>query len=95
MVGRGAEPDTDLWVTKDESQADVVTRYQRACRHADATINELDLAAAGRVPGWPRPEVTLHTMLVHVPSETSRHAGHADIVREHLDGAVGSAAPFA
>jgi len=28
-------------------------------------------------------------MLVHVLSETSRHAGHADIVREHLDGAAG------
>jgi hypothetical protein len=31
-------------------------------------------------------------MLVHVLSETSRHAGHADIVRELLDAAVGSAA---
>lgn len=34
-------------------------------------------------------------MLVHVLSETSRHAGHADIVREHLDGAVGSTASSA
>ena len=87
-----AEPDADLWVTADESRTDVVTRYERACRHADRTIEELDLAAPGRVPGWPRPDVTLHVMLVHVLSETSRHAGHADIIREHLDGAVGSGA---
>jgi len=66
-----------------------VDRYGRACAHSDATIAELDLDALGHVPSWPRPDVTLHSMLVHVLSETSRHAGHADIVREHLDGAVG------
>ncbi len=33
--------------------------------------------------------MTLHTMLVHVLAETNRHAGHADILREHLDGAAG------
>jgi hypothetical protein len=33
--------------------------------------------------------VTLHTILVHMIAETDRHAGHADIVRELIDGAVG------
>jgi hypothetical protein len=33
--------------------------------------------------------VTLHRILVHVVAETHRHAGHADIVRELIDGAVG------
>jgi hypothetical protein len=33
--------------------------------------------------------VTLHRILVHVTAETHRHAGHADIVRELIDGAVG------
>jgi hypothetical protein len=33
--------------------------------------------------------VTLHRILVHVIAETHRHAGHADIVRELIDGAVG------
>ena len=36
--------------------------------------------------------MTLHQMLVHMSVETARHAGHADIVRELLDGAVGSRA---
>lgn len=36
-----------------------------------------------------RTEVTLHRILVHVIAETPRHAGHADIVRELIDGAVG------
>jgi hypothetical protein len=59
--------------------------------HADATIAELPLDAAGSVPWW-RPErrdVTLHQVLVHVIAETHRHAGHADIVRELIDGTAG------
>jgi len=43
------------------------------------------------VPWWPadRNEVTLHHILVRVATETARHAGHADIVRELIDGAAG------
>lgn len=87
-----AEDGADMWATEDESRAEIVDRYGRACTHSDATIDDLDLGAVGHVPGWPSPDVTLRAMLVHVLSETSRHAGHADIVREHLDGAVGSTA---
>jgi Protein of unknown function (DUF664) len=57
--------------------------------HADATIHDLPADAPARVPWWPQPEVTLHTMLVHVLAETNRHAGHADILREQLEGAAG------
>jgi hypothetical protein len=65
--------------------------YARAAEHSDATIAELDLDSPGRVPHWPadRAEVTLAHMLVHVATETHRHAGHADICRELVDGAVG------
>jgi len=43
------------------------------------------------VPWWPpeRRHPTLHCVLVHMIAETHRHAGHADIVRELVDGAVG------
>jgi len=34
--------------------------------------------------------VKLFNILVHILSETNRHAGHADILREQLDGAVGT-----
>jgi hypothetical protein len=49
------------------------------------------LEAAGHVPWWPpeRSEVTLHRILVHTIAETHRHAGHADIVRELIDGSAG------
>jgi len=58
--------------------------------HSDATITELDIDSPGHVPWWPRPDVTLFNVLVHMLTETSRHAGHADILREQLDGATGT-----
>jgi hypothetical protein len=44
------------------------------------------------VAWWPRPDVKLFNVMVHVLTETNRHAGHADILREQLDGAVGTEA---
>lgn len=87
----GAEPNADMWATADESREDVLRLYLRAWEHDDATVRELPLDAVGRVPWWPpdRCEVTLHRVLVHVVAETHRHAGHADIVRELVDGAAG------
>lgn len=41
------------------------------------------------MPWWPRPNVKLFNVPVHVLTETHRHAGHADILREQLDGSVG------
>ena len=79
-----------LWVDEQESRADILDGYERACRHADATIEALPIDASGRVPWWPQPDVTLFTVLVHVLTESNRHAGHADILREQLDGGVGA-----
>ncbi len=87
----GAEPNADMWATSDESRDQIVSLYRRAWAHSDATIDSLPLDAIGHVPWWPeeRSEVPLHKILVHMIAETHRHAGHADIVRELIDGAVG------
>ena len=86
-----AEPNADMWATVEESRDQIVGLYHRVWAHSDATIDALALDAIGRVPWWPgdRGEVTLHLVLVHVIAETNRHAGHADIVRELIDGEVG------
>lgn len=86
-----AEPNADMWATADESREQIVALYHRAWAHSDATIDALTIDAVGRVPWWPddRSEVTLHRILVHMLAETHRHAGHADIVRELIDGAAG------
>ncbi len=90
-LDEGAEPNADLWATAEESREQIVSLYHRAWVHADATISALSLDAIGRVAWWPpeRSEVTLHLIMVHMIAETHRHAGHADIVRELIDGAVG------
>ncbi|MGD1032964.1 MAG: DinB family protein [Candidatus Dormibacteria bacterium] len=81
----------DMWATAGESREMIVGLYRRVWAHADATIDALGLEAIGHVPWWPeeRSEVTLQLILVHMIAETSRHAGHADILRELIDGAVG------
>ena len=85
-----AAPNADLYATADESREQIVDLWERAWAHADATIDALPLDAPGHVPWWgDKSDVTLHLILVHMTAETHRHAGHADIVRELIDGNVG------
>ncbi len=86
-----AEPNSDMWATPDESRESITHLYQRVADHSDATINALALNAAGDVAWWAaeRRQVTLQQIVVHMIAETHRHAGHADIVRELIDGSVG------
>ncbi|PZG06275.1 DinB family protein [Nonomuraea aridisoli] len=86
-----AETNADMWATADESREDILALYRRVWAHADATVEALPLDTVGEVPWWPgeRRHPTLHLILIHVIAETNRHAGHADIVRELIDGAAG------
>jgi uncharacterized damage-inducible protein DinB len=90
-LDEGAEPNADMWATAEQSREEIVGLYRRVWQHSDTTIDVLALDAVGRVPWWPpeRHEVTLHRILVYMIAETDRHAGHADIVRELIDGSAG------
>ncbi|MCQ4211203.1 DinB family protein [Streptomyces longispororuber] len=85
------DPEKDMYATADETREQIVAGYRRAWTHSDAAIDALALDTVGTVPWWPegRNEATFHHLLVRVLSDTQRHAGHADILREGLDGAVG------
>jgi uncharacterized protein DUF664 len=83
---------TDLWVTEGETREQIIGFYRRAWDHADTTIDTLAIDAPGHVPWWPRPDVKLFNILVHILADTGRHAGQADILREQLDGAIGTSA---
>jgi uncharacterized damage-inducible protein DinB len=84
--------DADMWAAESESREEILEFFDRSSQHADATIETLPLDATGLVPWWSedRRNVTLHRILVHVIAEFARHAGHADIIRETLDGATGN-----
>jgi hypothetical protein len=85
------DPMSDMFAFPDESRADVVGLYKKAWAHSDATFDALPLDALGHVPHWPAAtnEVTLHQVMVHMLADTQRHAGHADIIRELIDGSAG------
>ncbi|WP_284978069.1 DinB family protein [Arthrobacter sp. fls2-241-R2A-200] len=86
-----AEPDSDMWVPANESREEIIEFHHYSARHSDETIEALSLDAPGVVPWWPeeRRNVSLHQILVHMCVETARHAGHADIIRELIDGSAG------
>lgn len=86
-----AAPDADMWATTGETREDIIGLHRFAAAHSDANIDALPLDAAGEVPWWPeeRRHVTLHQVLVHMLAETSQHLGHADILRELIDGTAG------
>ena len=89
------DDDTELsghmYATAAESRQQVTDFYRRVWAHSDATIRELSLDARATVPWWPEEHrhPTLRHLIVHDIEETARHAGHADIIREAIDGAAG------
>jgi len=86
-----AEENADMWATPDESREYITGLYREACAHSDRSIAELDLDHPAEVPHWAegRRSTTFGALLVRVVDETVHHAGHADIVRELIDGQGG------
>lgn len=86
-----AEPNADMFAAENETREEILALYRKAGEIADATISELDLDAEGHVAWWPadRNPVTLSLILVHMVTETNRHVGQMDIVRELIDGQAG------
>lgn len=82
----------DMFAAAHETSEYLTGLYRRACAHADLTISELDLDAIGIVPWWAEgeQEASLRVLIVRMIGETARHAGHADVVRELIDGAAGA-----
>lgn len=85
------DPQADWYAGTDETKDGLIDLYRRVWLFADQTIEELPLDARGQVPWWRpgRQEVTLQRIIVHVLYDLARHAGHADIMREQHDQAVG------
>ncbi len=83
--------DGDMWAKPGESSEYIIGLYQRAGAHADLVIAALSLEAPGTVAHWPegRRETTLGVLLIRMVAETAQHAGHADIIRELIDGKGG------
>ncbi|MEV6872272.1 DinB family protein [Amycolatopsis sp. NPDC051128] len=82
----------DMWATAEQTREELVELYRTAWRHSDESIELLPLDAPASVPWWPeeRRKTTFGSLLVRVVAETAHHAGHADILRELIDGHPGA-----
>ncbi|WP_454789929.1 DinB family protein [Mycolicibacterium lutetiense] len=77
-------------VETSDSIADIVARYRNAVERANEVLDECtDLAAPLPRPRPGRPAASVRWALTHMIEETGRHAGHADILRELIDGTTG------
>jgi hypothetical protein len=81
----------DHWATEHETRDQIVGLYRRAWVHSDATIEALGLDEIGYVPWWLEAVPLLNVIAARLV-DAVRHAGHADILREQLDGGVGERA---
>lgn len=86
-----APDNADMWATVDESRESIQDLYREVWRIDDASARALGPDAIGSVPWWGErgASVSVRQLLVHMIAETHRHAGHADILRERIDGEVG------
>lgn len=78
----------DMWATAEESRESLLDLYRTAWRHSDESIATLALDAPAEVAWWSeqRRHTTFGHLLARVVAETAQHAGHADILRELIDG---------
>jgi hypothetical protein len=80
----------DWRVGPDETLAALLTRYEEVARHTDELVATVDLDADHALPPapWFEPGArwSARRVFLHVIAETAQHAGHADILRESLDG---------
>lgn len=81
----------DMWAEPDQSRDYLLGLYHEAWAHSDLSLAALPLDAPAVVAWWPehKRDTTFGHLLCRVTAETARHAGHADILREGLDGQAG------
>ena len=81
-------PDRSWAVGPDDTVESLVAAYRAQCARSRETAARYGLDHTGSHPQLGR--VSLRWMYVHMVEETARHAGHADILREQLDGTTGA-----
>jgi uncharacterized damage-inducible protein DinB len=79
-------------VLPDETVDDLLANFEAVARRTEAVVTalpSLDVAHPLPEAPWypPGAEWSARRVLLHILAETAQHAGHADIIREALDGA--------
>ncbi|TDW66329.1 DinB family protein [Kribbella pratensis] len=73
-----------------ETLAGVLAEYEKVAAATDELVRTLDLDTSYELPAapWQPPGVfwSVRRVFLHITAETAQHAGHADIIRESIDG---------
>lgn len=78
------------WTELDSATlVEVVANFNRACETSDELVRGHGLDEMVKQPGAGREPVDLRWIYLHLIEEYARHCGHADILREMVDGATG------
>lgn len=85
-----AEWENQFRLTEGETLADVLAEYEKVAAATDDLVRTLDLNTAYELPAapWQPPGVfwSVRRVFLHIAAETAQHSGHADIIRESIDG---------
>lgn len=81
------DPDADFRIEDEEEPEAIIALYRSACDRAREIVDPMSLDDHLRGPGYT--EYNLRWVMLHMIEETARHAGHADLLRERLDGHTG------
>jgi len=77
-------------LTDDETLAGALARYDEVAARTDALVETIDLDHSWPLPAqpWFEPGATrsARRVVTHIVAETAQHSGHADIIREAIDG---------
>jgi uncharacterized damage-inducible protein DinB len=77
-------------MTPSDTLEAILERYEAVAARTDDLVGTLDLDSSFRLPDapWfpPGASWSVRRVLLHVIAETAQHAGHADIIRESIDG---------
>ena len=81
------DPDSDFRIEPGETPEKIIEGYRAACARSRAVVDELGFDGELRDPAYAG--YTIRWVVMHMGTETARHCGHADIIRERLDGRIG------
>lgn len=89
-VDWNASPDWDFDTAGDDDPDDLFRMYEEACERSREAVTQVgDLDALMAKPNRRGEVMSLRWILLHMIEETARHAGHADLIRESIDGVTG------
>jgi uncharacterized damage-inducible protein DinB len=85
-----ADPDWEFRTAADDEPDDLLALYADACERSRAAVAEVgDLDSLAATPSSRRGPINLRWIMLHMIEETARHNGHADLLRENIDGVTG------